>query len=89
MWRWSELSFVGKHNFLSKNPNDCVVNTLRTHSLMAIQLNSLQLAGGCKIYVPDGLIDAYVDAWSYYSDGYRAIMFNLNELDESIKVYIE
>ena len=75
--------------FLSENPDDCLKCKLRLSKIMAIQLNESQINGGCKIYVPDGKIEEYKNAWLGMEGDYGKLLHPLSELDEETAKYIK
>ena len=73
---------------LSEDPNDSIYRKIHGEYLMPLQLNNPQLAGACKIYVPDGSVDAYIDAWMGFSNVYAPLIHPLSELSEELLPYI-
>ena len=59
--------------------------------LGSFSLNESQLKGGCKIYVPDDVIDKYksFDAGVYSLSHYSNLILPYSQLDESTRSYIE
>ena len=75
--------------FLSEDPKDSIYREINEDYTMPLQLNNPQLAGACKIYVPDGSVDAYIEAWESLADVYGPLIRPLSELDAETLAYIQ